>query len=135
MRARDCRCGRYARCCACEVLRLRFAQGLSQRTIGISLRPSTEAVNTYVNRAFRSDPFLRCALPEVAAGRRSNDRLSFVDPPPRLWRGGRVLGDGVTPGVVRVPSRARRGGGRGAGMRFAGNGYGSLAGRQPSLGV
>jgi hypothetical protein len=71
-----------------EVLRLRFAQGLSEGTIGISLRPSTEAVNMYVNRAFRSDPFLLCALPEVAAGCRSNDRLSFVDPPPRLWRGG-----------------------------------------------
>ena len=34
-----------------EVLRLRFAQGLSQRAIGISLRLSTGAVNTYLNRA------------------------------------------------------------------------------------
>src|SRR5271166_7150158 len=36
-----------------EVLRLRFAQGLSQRAIGISLRLSTGAVNTYLNRARR----------------------------------------------------------------------------------
>ena len=34
-----------------EVLRLRFAQRLSQRAIGISLRLSTGAVNTYLNRA------------------------------------------------------------------------------------
>jgi Sigma-70, region 4 len=37
-----------------EVLRLRFAQGLSQRAIGISLRLSTGAVNTYLNRARRA---------------------------------------------------------------------------------
>ena len=34
-----------------EVLRLRFAQGLSQRAIGISLRLSTGAVNTCLSRA------------------------------------------------------------------------------------
>jgi transposase len=34
-----------------EVLRLRFAQGLSQRAIGVSVRLSTGAVNTYLNRA------------------------------------------------------------------------------------
>jgi transposase len=34
-----------------EVLRLRFAQGLSQRAIGESLRLSTGAVNGYLNRA------------------------------------------------------------------------------------
>lgn len=34
-----------------EVLRLRFAQGLSQRAIGASLRLSTGAVNGYLNRA------------------------------------------------------------------------------------
>jgi transposase len=34
-----------------EVLRLRFAQGLSQRAIGVSLRLSTGAVNAYLNRA------------------------------------------------------------------------------------
>lgn len=34
-----------------EVLRLRFAQGLSQRAIGISLRLSTGAVNACLNRA------------------------------------------------------------------------------------
>jgi hypothetical protein len=37
-----------------EVLRLRFAQGLSQRAIGISVRLSTGAVNTYLNRARRA---------------------------------------------------------------------------------
>jgi hypothetical protein len=37
-----------------EVLRLRFAQGLSQRAIGISLRLSTGAVNTYLSRARRA---------------------------------------------------------------------------------
>jgi len=37
-----------------EVLRLRFAQGLSQRAIGISLRLSTGAVNTYLDRARRA---------------------------------------------------------------------------------
>ncbi len=34
-----------------EVLRLRFAQKLSQRAIGVSLRLSTGAVNTYLSRA------------------------------------------------------------------------------------
>jgi transposase len=34
-----------------EVLRLRFAQGLSQRTIGVSLGLSTGAVNSYLGRA------------------------------------------------------------------------------------
>ena len=34
-----------------EVLRLRFAQGLSQRAIGTSLRLSTGAVNSYLGRA------------------------------------------------------------------------------------
>ena len=34
-----------------EVLRLRFAQGLSQRAISESLRLSTGAVNGYLNRA------------------------------------------------------------------------------------
>ena len=34
-----------------EVLRLRFAQRLSQRAIGVSMRLSTGAVNTYLNRA------------------------------------------------------------------------------------
>jgi hypothetical protein len=34
-----------------EVLRLRFAHGLSQRAIGHSLRLSTGAVNTYLGRA------------------------------------------------------------------------------------
>jgi hypothetical protein len=34
-----------------EVLRLRFAQGLSQRAIGISLRLSTGAVNACLSRA------------------------------------------------------------------------------------
>ena len=34
-----------------EVLRLRFAQGLSQRAIGTSLRLSTGAVNGYLSRA------------------------------------------------------------------------------------
>jgi transposase len=34
-----------------EVLRLRYAQGLSQRAIGVSLRLSTGAVNAYLNRA------------------------------------------------------------------------------------
>ena len=34
-----------------EVLRLRFAQGLSQRAIGISLRLSAGAVNSYLGRA------------------------------------------------------------------------------------
>jgi transposase len=34
-----------------EVLRLRFAQGLSQRAIGASLRLSIGAVNTYLSRA------------------------------------------------------------------------------------
>jgi transposase len=34
-----------------EVLRLRFAQGLSQRAIGVSVRLSTGAVNTYLSRA------------------------------------------------------------------------------------
>src|SRR3954454_7045270 len=34
-----------------EVLRLRFAQGLSQRAIGISLGLSTGAVNSYLGRA------------------------------------------------------------------------------------
>ena len=34
-----------------EVLRLRFAQGLSQRAIGVSLRLSTGAVNACLNRA------------------------------------------------------------------------------------
>src|SRR5208337_637548 len=37
-----------------EVLRLRFAQRLSQRAIGISLRLSTGAVNTYLNRSRRA---------------------------------------------------------------------------------
>ena len=37
-----------------EVPRLRFARGLSQRAIGISLRLSTGAVNTYLNRARRA---------------------------------------------------------------------------------
>jgi hypothetical protein len=36
-----------------EVLRLRFAQGLSQRAIGASLRLSTGAVNACLNRARR----------------------------------------------------------------------------------
>jgi hypothetical protein len=36
-----------------EVLRLRFAQGLSQRAIGSSLRLSTGAVNACLNRARR----------------------------------------------------------------------------------
>ena len=36
------------------VLCLRFAQRLSQRAIGISLRLSTGAVNTYLNRARRA---------------------------------------------------------------------------------
>jgi transposase len=34
-----------------DVLRLRFAQGLSQRAIGISLGLSTGAVNSYLGRA------------------------------------------------------------------------------------
>jgi len=34
-----------------EVLRLRFAQGLSQRAIGVSLGVSTGAVNSYLGRA------------------------------------------------------------------------------------
>jgi len=34
-----------------EVLRLRFAQGLSQRAIGVSLGLSTGAVNSYLGRA------------------------------------------------------------------------------------
>src|SRR3954471_24484982 len=34
-----------------DVLRLRFAQGLSQRAIGQSLRLSVGAVNTYLSRA------------------------------------------------------------------------------------
>jgi len=34
-----------------EVLRLRFAQGLSQRAIGASMRLSTGAVNSYLSRA------------------------------------------------------------------------------------
>ena len=34
-----------------EVLRLRFAQGLSQRAIGISLGLSAGAVNSYLGRA------------------------------------------------------------------------------------
>jgi hypothetical protein len=45
-----------------EVLRLRFAQGLSQRAIGISLRLSTGAVNTYLNRARLAG--LRWPLPD-----------------------------------------------------------------------
>ncbi len=118
-----------------EVLRLRFAQGLSPRAIGISLRLSTGAANKYLDRACRSDAFLRCALPKVVAERRSNGRLSFVDLHLGFGGVGRVLGDGATPGVVRVLFKAQRGGRGGAGMRCAGNGYGSLAGRQPSLGA
>jgi len=34
-----------------EVLRLRFAQGLSQRAIGVSVGLSTGAVNSYLGRA------------------------------------------------------------------------------------
>src|SRR5271165_825466 len=45
-RERDCRCGRYARCCACGSRR-----GLSQRAIGASMRLSTGAVNSYLSRA------------------------------------------------------------------------------------
>ena len=37
-----------------EVLRLRLAQGLSQRAIGASLRLSIGAVNTYLSRARRA---------------------------------------------------------------------------------
>jgi hypothetical protein len=53
-----------------EVLRLRFAQGLSQRAGGISLRLSTRAVHKYFNRACRSDSFIRYAVPEVVLERR-----------------------------------------------------------------
>ena len=67
-------------------------------------------MNKYLNRACRSDPFLRCALPEGVAGRGSNGRLSSVDPHLGFGGVGPVLGDGATPGVVRVPFRVRRGG-------------------------
>ena len=46
-----------------EVLRLRFAQGLSQRAIGISVRISTGAVNACLSRARRAG--LSWPLPEA----------------------------------------------------------------------
>jgi hypothetical protein len=66
-------------------LRLWFAQGLSQRAIGVSLRLSTGAVNAYLNRARLAglswplpDPFEDTQLeallyrpsPDVATGQR-----------------------------------------------------------------
>ena len=44
-----------------EVLRLQFAQGLSQRVIGTSLRLSTGAVNACLNRARRVRLDAACA--------------------------------------------------------------------------
>src|SRR6202041_2015240 len=62
-----------------EVLRLRFAQGLSQRAIGISLRLSTGAVNTYLNRARLAG--LRWPLPDGLDDAQLETRLY---PPPSL---------------------------------------------------
>ena len=55
-----------------EVLRLRFAQGAAgQRAIGIRLRLSTGAVNTYLNRARREG--LDWPLPDRAGRRATGD--------------------------------------------------------------
>jgi transposase len=83
-----------------EVLRLRFAQGLSQRAIGISLGLSTGAVNSYLGRArmvglgwpfadefsdaeletllYPAPPKLYPAPPNVAAERRPVPNWSVV---------------------------------------------------------
>ena len=61
-----------------EVLRLRFAQGLSQRAIGISLRLSTGAVNTYLNRARRAG--LAWPLPDGLDDAQL-ERLLYPPPP------------------------------------------------------
>ena len=45
-RARDCRCGRYA-----KLLRLRLGHGLPQRAVAQSLRLSQGAVSGYLSRA------------------------------------------------------------------------------------
>jgi hypothetical protein len=60
-----------------EVLRLRFAQGLSQRTIGTSLRLSTGAVNACLNRARRAG--LNWPLPE---GLDDHQLEALLYPPP-----------------------------------------------------
>src|ERR1700743_954231 len=60
-----------------EVLRLRFAQGLSQRAIGISLRVSTGAVNACLSRARLAG--LSWPLPEAL----DNSQLeALLYPPP-----------------------------------------------------
>ena len=60
-----------------EVLRLRFAQGLSQRAIGISLRLSTGAVNACLSRAQLAG--LSWPLPETL----DDSRLeALLYPPP-----------------------------------------------------
>ena len=60
-----------------EVLRLRFAQGLSQRAIGTSLRLSTGAVNACLNRARRAE--LDWPLPE---GLDDGQLEALLYPPP-----------------------------------------------------
>ena len=60
-----------------EVLRLRFAQGLSQRAIGTSLRLSTGAVNACLNRARRVG--LDWPLPE---GLDDHQLEALLYPPP-----------------------------------------------------
>lgn len=61
-----------------EVLRLRFAQGLSQRAIGQSLGISTGAVNTCLNRARRAE--LSWPLPE-GLDDEPLERLLYPPPP------------------------------------------------------
>ena len=64
-----------------EVLRLRFAQGLSQRAIGISLGLSAGAVNSYLGRA------RMVGLDWPLADEFSDAELeTLLYPPPPDWR-------------------------------------------------
>jgi transposase len=72
-----------------EVLRLRFAQGLSQRAIGHSLGLSTGAVNTCLGRARRAG--LRWPLAEGLDDAQLEALL--YPPPPKLATECRALPD------------------------------------------
>ena len=64
-----------------DVLRLRFAQGLSQRAIGQSLRLSVGAVNTYLSRARMAG--LGWPLPAEFDDAQL-ERLLYPPPPPAV---------------------------------------------------
>ena len=63
----------------CELLRLRFGQGLSQRTVGSSLGLSIGAVNSYLTRARMAG--LGWPLPEGLSDEQLEERL-YPPPPP-----------------------------------------------------